>query len=62
MSMSPDAVETMYESLARAIDAVGPARSELFLAKLALALGHALGDAAQVTTLIADCAQDLDRA
>ena len=58
--MTQDALETIYEALARAIDAVGEDKSELFLAKLALSLGHELGDPARVTTLIEGCSRDLD--
>jgi hypothetical protein len=37
-------LETAYETLARAIDAAGPDRESLFLAKLALTLAHEAGD------------------
>ena len=36
--------ETAYETLAMAIDQAGPAREALFLTRLALLLGHELGD------------------
>ena len=36
--------ETAYETLATAIDQAGPAREALFLTRLALVLGHELGD------------------
>jgi len=39
-------LETVYDALAAAIDAAGPARSELLLVKLALLNAQALGDAA----------------
>jgi hypothetical protein len=39
-------IETIYEHLALGIDRAAPANEALFLAKLALALGHQLGDAA----------------
>jgi hypothetical protein len=38
-------LETVYDTLAEAIDAVGPGRTELFLVKLALMNANALGDA-----------------
>ncbi len=38
-------LETVYDELARAIDEAGPARSELFLVKLALLQAQALGSA-----------------
>jgi hypothetical protein len=36
--------EAAYEALATAIDAAGPEREALFLTRLALLLGHELGD------------------
>jgi len=36
--------ETAYEALATAIDTAGPEREALFLTRLALVLGHELGD------------------
>ena len=36
--------ETAYEALATAIDTAGPERETLFLTRLALVLGHELGD------------------
>ena len=36
--------EGAYEALAMAIDAAGPEREALFLTRLALVLGHELGD------------------
>lgn len=39
----PD-LEQVYDQLATAIDAVGPARTELFLVKLALMNANALAD------------------
>ena len=38
--------ETAYETLATAIDKAGPEREALFLTRLALVLGHELGDGA----------------
>ena len=37
-------LETVYDTLATAIDTAGPERSELFLVKLALLNAQALGD------------------
>lgn len=51
--MKPEALETFYETLARAIDAVGPARESLFLARLALLLAEATGDGEAATCRIA---------
>lgn len=36
--------ETAYETLATAIDQAGPEHEALFLTRLALVLGHELGD------------------
>jgi hypothetical protein len=36
--------EIAYETLATAIDTAGPEREALFLTRLALVLGHELGD------------------
>ncbi|MCA0301786.1 MAG: DUF2783 domain-containing protein [Proteobacteria bacterium] len=44
MSATPEQLERMYEALAVAIDRAGPDDEALFLARLALALGNALGD------------------
>ena len=45
-AMPPEDFETAYESLAMAIDSAGPEREALFLTRLALLLGHELGDIA----------------
>ena len=49
--MNPRDVETVYEALAKGVDAAGP-KSELFLAKAALLLAQELGDAARAVALI----------
>lgn len=41
---TPEQLERMYEALALAIDSAGPDNESLFLTRLALALGQALGD------------------
>jgi hypothetical protein len=47
MSKMPfDDLEAVYEALAEAIDVAGAEREVLFLTRLALVLGHELGDAA----------------
>ena len=38
--------DTAYETLAMAIDSAGPKHEALFLTRLALVLGHELGDIA----------------
>ena len=45
-AMPPPDFETAYETLATAIDTAGAAREALFLTRLALLLGHELGDIA----------------
>jgi hypothetical protein len=45
-AMPFDDFETAYEALATAIDSAGEAREALFLTRLALVLGHELGDIA----------------
>jgi hypothetical protein len=44
--MPPGDFEIAYETLATAIDTAGPEREALFLTRLALVLGHELGDIA----------------
>ena len=47
MSKMPfDDLEAAYEALATAIDTAGTEREALFLTRLALVLGHELGDIA----------------
>lgn len=58
--MTPTDVEAVYDTLAEHLDAVDPARRELFLAKLALLLSHDLGDAAHVRRRIDEAARNLD--
>ena len=53
-------LETVYEAMARAVDAVGPAQAELYLAKLALALADELGDADRALAAIAECQAGLE--
>lgn len=53
--MTQDDLERVYEAMAEAVDAVGPERSELFLAKLALALADELGAADGCLAVIAEC-------
>ena len=52
--------ETAYETLATAIDAAGPERESLFLTRLALVLGHELGDISRFQTAIAAALDGLD--
>ena len=52
-------VEEVYDAIADAIDAAGPRHAQLFLAKLALLLAHACGDAAAVKEAISTAGRDL---
>ncbi len=52
-------LETVYDSLAEAIDRAGPAQASLFLVKLALLNAQALGDAPRFQALIDAALQDL---
>lgn len=52
-------LEALYSALALKIDAVGPTKSELFLAKLVLLLAQRNGDLAQVQASIDDAAKSL---
>ena len=56
-------IEAVYEALAEAIDATeataGQSATPVYLAKLVLALAHALDDPAKVSQLIDQCRNDL---
>ena len=52
-------LETVYDQLATAIDAVGKDKSELFLVKLALLAAQLLGDEQVFADLIRRAQQDL---
>lgn len=56
-------IEAIYEALAEAIDkteaAKGQAATPVYLAKLVLALAHALDDPDRVTALIESCREGL---
>ena len=51
--------ESVYEAIAKAIDKVGSANAEVYLAKLALALAHELDDGASALKIIAECTSAL---
>lgn len=59
--MTSEEFETFYEAMAEAIDAIAPEYTEVFLAKLCLALGQEIGEGRKVLELIADCRKDLAR-
>jgi hypothetical protein len=52
--------ETAYETLATAIDTAGPKHEALFLTRLALVLGHELGDIAAFRSAIQTALDGLD--
>lgn len=52
-------LESVYETLASAIDAVGPDKTELFLVKLALLSAREIGDAQRLAALVANAQKDL---
>ena len=52
-------LETVYDQLATAIDAVGSEKSELLLVKLALLAANQLGDADQFAEMLAAAQRDL---
>jgi Protein of unknown function (DUF2783) len=61
MSKMPfDDLETAYEALATAIDTAGAEREALFLARLALVLGHELGDIAAFREAIRTALEGLE--
>lgn len=53
-------LETVYDTLAEAIDQAGPERRELFLVKLALLQAQVLGDEAAFADLTQRALKDLD--
>ena len=57
--LSIGGLETVYDQLASAIDAVGQDKSELFLVKLALLAAQQLGDEAVFGDLIERAQKDL---
>ena len=59
MPLSTDANERLYDTLADAIDRVGPDHEALFLTKLALLLANRLGDAEAVNTALASALREI---
>jgi hypothetical protein len=62
--MSPmpfEDLETAYETLATAIDSAGEQREALFLTRLALLLGHELGDIAAFRNAIQTALEGLEQ-
>ena len=60
MTMPFDDLETAYETLAMAIDTAGAQREALFLTRLALVLGHELGDIAAFRSAIGTALEGLE--
>lgn len=58
-NLSLAGLETVYDSLAAAIDQAGPEKAELFLVKLALLNARALGDETLFAQQLVDALQDL---
>ena len=52
-------LETVYDQLATAIDAVGAEKSELLLVKLALLVANELGNAGRFAEMLAAAQRDL---
>lgn len=64
MTTTPDTLdigglETVYDTLATAIDRAGPERAELFLVKLALLNANALADAGRFAAHVEAALKDL---
>ena len=59
MAQTFTALETIYERLADAIDAAGPAKAQVFLAKLALMLAREIENPQTVLAAIEACLKDL---
>jgi hypothetical protein len=55
-----DALESVWERIAQAIDSAGPAKAQLFLAKLSLLLAGAINDPEKVGAAIAAALRDLE--
>jgi hypothetical protein len=53
-------IESAYETLATAIDQAGAEREALFLTRLALVLGHELGDITAFRRAIRTALEDLE--
>lgn len=60
-ALSTSQLETVYDTLAQAIDQAGPQHSELFLTKLCLLLANQLGDDAAFAKDVHDALTDIGR-
>ena len=61
MPLSVEANERLYDALARAIDAAGPAGEALLLTKLVLLLASQVGDEAMVEAALATAQAQMAR-
>jgi hypothetical protein len=52
-------IERIYDLIAEGIDNAGPGNTELFLAKLSLALANLVGDSVQVSAAVTMAGRDL---
>ena len=57
--MTPKEVEHVYDLIAEGIDQAGEYKSDLFLAKLSLALANLVGDAAKIASAVQSALRDL---
>lgn len=58
-ALSTSQLETVYDTLAQAIDQAGPQHAELFLTKLCLLLSNQLGDDAAFASSVNNALADL---
>ena len=59
-AMSFEDIDSAYETLATAIDSAGPQHEALFLTRLALLLGHELGDIAAFRIAVSAALEGLE--
>lgn len=60
MPLEVGATEILFRELSETLDRVGPARRELFLAKLVLLLADQCGDPVRIAWCLAEAERDLD--
>lgn len=58
--MNREDIESAYDALAQQIDRVGAAKTELYLAKLALLMAQEIGDVEKALACIEEAARSLD--
>lgn len=57
--LSTAEIEQLYDLIADGVDQAGESKAQLFLAKLALALGNLIGDTGQVKAVVQIALRDL---